>query len=149
NPTDAAISGPGGDLFLRDKSSPSGSETNLTGSLTNGMGDVTHPEVSFDGTKVVFAMRRPPIDTNWGIWEYDNATKAINRIACDAAVQGDDTEPAYLPDGRIVFISNRQEKTKTQMQAKGTALGLTPTSYTYVDEYDREQTTVLHVMNSD
>src|SRR5262245_670261 len=74
NPTDAAISGPGGDLFLRDRSSPSGSETNLTGALTNGMGDVTHPEVSFDGTKVVFAMRRP-IDNNWGIWEYDNATK--------------------------------------------------------------------------
>ncbi|HEX9496808.1 MAG TPA: hypothetical protein VF926_00085, partial [Mycobacterium sp.] len=116
---------------------------------TNGQGDVNHPTVSFDGTKIVFAMRGPN-DANWSIWEYDTVTKAApRRIACDAAFQGDDTEPAYLPDGRIVFVSNRQETTKRQMQAQGIAQGLQPTSYTYVDEYDREQTTVLHVMNSD
>src|SRR5260221_6336729 len=148
NPTDAVVTGQGGDLYLRDKSSPSGSETNLTGSYTNGQGDVNHPTVSFDGTKIVFAMRGPT-DANWSIWEYDTVGKAMRRITCDAAFPGDDTEPAYLPDGRIVFISNRQETTKRQMQAQGVAQGLSPTSYTYVDEYDREQTTVLHVMNSD
>jgi Hydrazine synthase alpha subunit middle domain/WD40-like Beta Propeller Repeat len=148
NPTDAVVTGQGGDLFMRDKSSPSGTETNLTASFTNGQGDVAHPEVSFDGTKVVFAMHRPS-DANWGIWEYDTASKSMRPIVCDATVQGDDTEPAYLPDGRIVFISNRQETTKRQMQAAGTAQGLSPASYTYVDEYDREQTAVLHVMNSD
>ncbi|HET7764801.1 MAG TPA: hypothetical protein VFK92_06895 [Burkholderiales bacterium] len=142
NPTDAVTTGQGGDLFIRDKSSPSGTETNITAALTNGQGDVTHPDVSFDGTKIVFAMRRPA-DSNWGIWEYDTATKTARRIACDAAFQGDDTEPSYLPDGRVVFISNRQETTKSQMQAAGR------TPYTYVDEYDREQTAVLHVMNSD
>src|SRR6267154_3685606 len=57
NPTDAVVTGQGGDLYLRDKSSPSGSETNLTGSYTNGQGDVNHPNVSFDGTKIVFALR--------------------------------------------------------------------------------------------
>jgi len=148
NPTDAVVTGQGGDLYLRDKSSPSASETNLTGSYTNGQGDVNHPTVSFDGTKIVFAMRGPT-DANWSIWEYDTVGKAMRRIACDAAFAGDDTEPAYLPDGRIVFVSNRQETTKRQMQAQGIAQGLQPTSYTYVDEYDREQTTVLHVMNSD
>jgi len=148
NPTDAVVTGQGGDLYLRDKSSPSGTETNLTGSYTNGKGDVNHANVSFDGTKIVFAMRGPA-DANWSIWEYDTAGKAMRRITCDAAFAGDDTEPAYLPDGRIVFVSNRQETTKRQMQAQGTAQGLSPTSYTYVDEYDREQTTVLHVMNSD
>jgi hydrazine synthase alpha subunit-like protein/WD40 repeat protein len=143
NPTDAVTTGTGGDLYIRDKSSPSGTETNITASLTNGQGDVNHPDVSFDGTKIVFAMRRPA-DGNWGIWEYDTVTKAVpRRIACDAAAAGDDTEPAYLPDGRIVFISNRQETTKSQMQAAGR------TPYTYVDEYDREQTAVLHVMESD
>jgi hypothetical protein len=142
NPTDAVVTGQGGDLFIRDKSSPSGTETNITGSLTNGNGDVAHPNVSFDGTKIIFAMRRP-IDANWGIWEYDTATGTPRLIACDATAQGDDTEPAYLPDGRIVFISNRQETTKSQMQASG------KTPYTYVDEYEREQTAVLHVMNSD
>jgi len=143
NPTDAVTTGDGGDLFIRDKSSPSGTDTNITGSLTNGKGDVAHPEVSFDGTKIVFAMRTSA-GSNWGIWEYDTVNKTPPRpIACDAAATGDDTEPAYLPDGRIVFISNRQETTKTQMQAAG------KTPYTYVDEYDREQTAVLHVMNSD
>jgi len=142
NPTDAVVTGQGGDLFIRDKSSPSGAESNITGSLTNGNGDVAHPNVSFDGTKIVFAMRRP-IDSSWSIWEYDTVSKTPRRIACDATAQGDDTEPAYLPDGRIVFISNRQETTKAQMQASG------KTPYTYVDEYDREQTAVLHVMNSD
>ena len=142
NPTDAVTNAPGGDLFIRDKSSPSGTDTNITGSLTNGQGDVAHPEVSFDGTKIVFAMRRPS-DSSWGIWEYDTTSKTPRQIACDASASGDDTEPAYLPDGRIVFISNRQEKTKAQMQAAG------KTPYTYVDEYDREQTAVLHVMNSD
>lgn len=142
NPTDAVVTGQGGDLYLRDKSSPSGTETNLTGSLTGGQGDVAHPNVSFDGTKIVFAMRRPT-DANWSIWEYNNVGKSMRRIACDVSVTGDDTEPAYLPDGRIVFISNRQETTKSQMQAQGR------TPYTYVDEYDREQTAVLHVMESD
>src|SRR5882762_8693782 len=149
NPTDAVVTSQGGDLYMRDKSSPSAAETNITGSYTMGQGDVNHPNVSFDGTKIVFAMRGPN-DANWSIWEYDNVTKAApRRIACDAAFQGDDTEPAYLPDGRIVFTSNRQETTKSKMQAQGIAQGLQPTSYTYVDEYDREQTTVLHVMNSD
>jgi len=148
NPTDAVTTGRGGDLYLREKSSPSAAETNLTGSYTQGQGDVTHPDVSFDGKKIVFAMRGPN-DANWGIWEYDTVGKTMQRIACDAAVQGDDTEPAYLPDGRIVFISNRQETTKRQMQEQGIAQGLQPASYTYVDEYEREQTTVLHVMNSD
>lgn len=148
NPTDAVVTGQGGDLYLRDKSSPSGTEINLTGAYTNGQGDVAHPNVSFDGKKIVFAMRRPT-DASWSIWEYDSASQSMRRIACDAAAQGDDTEPAYLPDGRIVFISNRQETTKRLMQTQGTAQGLQPTSYTYVDEYDREQTAVLHVMNSD
>jgi hypothetical protein len=148
NPTDAVVTGQGGDLYLRDKSSPSGTETNLTGSYTQGQGDVNHPNVSFDGTKIVFSMHGPA-DAHWSVWEYDTATKSMRRIACDAAVSGDDTEPAYLPDGRIVFISNRQETTKGQMQAQGSAQGLQPASYTYVDEYEREQTAVLHVMNSD
>jgi len=148
NPTDAVVTGQGGDLYLRDKSSPSGTEINLTGSYTQGQGDVAHPDVSFDGARIVFAMKGPS-DARWGIWEYDTASQAVQRIACDAAVQGDDTEPAYLPDGRIVFISNRQETTRQQMQVQGTALGLQPPSYTYVDEYERERTAVLHVMDSD
>jgi hypothetical protein len=157
NPTDSIMTGSGGDLYMRDKSSPSGTETNVTGALTQGVGDVSDPEVSFDGTKILFAMRcggqsaqtcRDPDstganDTRWRVWEYDTVAKQSHRILCDAAAPGDDVDPAYLPDGRIVFVSNRQEGTKKVMQAQG----ITP--YTYVDEYEREQVTALHVMNSD
>src|SRR5258706_16098914 len=49
NPTHAVVTGQGGDLYLRDKSSPSGSENNLTRSHTNGQGHVNPPPVSFYG----------------------------------------------------------------------------------------------------
>jgi Hydrazine synthase alpha subunit middle domain/WD40-like Beta Propeller Repeat len=142
NPTDAVVTGQGGDLYIREKSSPSAPETNVTGSYTQGQGDVSDPEVSYDGTKLLFSMRGPN-DARWSIWEYDIARTQLSAIPCDAAVQGDDVDPAYLPDGRIVFASNRQEGTRRQMAAQG----ITP--YTYVDEYEREATTALHVMDGD
>jgi len=142
NPTDAVVTGQGGDLYIREKSSPSAPENNVTGSYTQGQGDVSDPEVSYDGTKLLFAMRGPN-DARWSVWEYEISRTQLRRISCDAAVQGDDVDPAYLPDGRIVFVSNRQEGTRRQMLAQGIA------PYTYVDEYEREATTALHVMNSD
>jgi len=142
NPTDAVVTGQGGDLYIREKSSPNAPETNVTGSYTQGQGDVSDPEVSFDGTRLLFAMRGPQ-DARWSVWEYDISPGQLRRISCDAAAQGDDVDPAYLPDGRIVFVSNRQEGTRRQMAAQG----ITP--YTYVDEYEREATTALHVMNAD
>lgn len=143
NPTDSIMTGAGGDLYVRDRSSPSGAEVNVTAGLTEGQGDVSDPEVSYDGTRILFAMRRPG-EPRWSIWEYDAVRRTPPRqIVCDAAAQGDDVDPAYLPDGRIVFVSNRQEGTQRQMQAQG----ITP--YTYVDEYERERVTALHVMDSD
>jgi hypothetical protein len=142
NPTDSVMFSAGGDLYLREKSSPSAPEINATSTYTRGRGDVSDPEVSYDGTKILFAMRGPG-DNNWGIWEYVMANKQLRRLACDAASTGDDVDPAYLPDGRVVFASNRQEGTRRMMQAQG----ITP--YTYVDEYEREAVTALHVMDAD
>ena len=142
NPTDSVMFSAGGDLFLREKSSPSASEINVTSAYTLGLGDVSDPEVSYDGAKILFAMRGPS-DSNWGIWEYVIASRELTRLACDAASSGDDVDPAYLPDGRIVFASSRQEGTRRIMQAQG----ITP--YTYVDEYEREAVTALHVMDAD
>jgi len=72
-------------------------------------------------------------DTNWRIWEYSIAQKTFARIRCTAASgttpPGDDVDPAYLPDGRIVFVSNRQVKSQ---QVNG---------FAYLDEYERERTT--------
>jgi hypothetical protein len=146
NPTDAIMFAPGGDLYIRDKSSPSGTERNVTSVCTQGQGDVSDPEVSYDGKKLLFSMRvpaspecNPTGDTTWNIWEYDLAANELRRVVDIQTPQtaGDDVDPAYLPDGRIVFASNRQEKS---VQANG---------FKYLDEYERERTTALHVMNAD
>ncbi len=138
NPTDSVTFHAGGDLYVRDISSPSAPEKNITAAYTQGRGDVSDPEVSYDGKKILFSMKGPQ-DTTWNIWEYDRDANTLRRIVEDDAVanQGDDVDPAYLPDGRVVFASNRQQKT---VQTVG---------YRYVDEYDRETSTVLHVMNAD
>lgn len=146
NPTDAITFTPGGDLYIREKSSPSAAEINITRSRTQGRGDVSDPEVSYDGSKLLFSMRQNA-DVNWGIWEYDISRRTLTPIPCTVASgttpPGDDVDPAYLPDGRIVFVSNRQEKSRQLMAQQG----LTP--FAYLDEYERERTTTLHVMNGD
>jgi hypothetical protein len=161
NPTDSITNnGTGGDLYIRDKSSPSATETNVTGAYTNGHGDVSDPEVSYDGTKLLFAMRcetgastnclNPDgtgNDTNWRVWEYDLRQKTFTRIRCDASAPGDDVDPAYLPDGRIVFVSNRQEASRRHLEEEHPGDSNFP--YAYLDEYERETTTALHVMNAD
>ena len=82
NPTNGGPSAPGGDLMIRDKSSASAQEHNVTAQFTQGRGDVQSPEVSYDGKKIVFAMKCPADNTSkigtvaactgsWDIWEYD------------------------------------------------------------------------------
>ena len=84
NPTDGMPSAPGGDLMVREKSSPSAPEHNVTARFTQGVGDVSDPEASYDGKKLVFAMKCPTTNTattgnpavpactgRWNIWEYD------------------------------------------------------------------------------
>jgi hypothetical protein len=80
NPTDGAPFAAGGDLIIREKSSPSAPEHNLTTAYTRGVGDVSDPEVSYDGKKIVFAMNCPTGNNTaigsavctgrWNIWEY-------------------------------------------------------------------------------
>jgi Hydrazine synthase alpha subunit middle domain len=154
NPTDGAPTAPGGDLLIREKSSPSAPEHNVTARFTEGRGDVSDPEVSYDGKKIAFAMRCPTSNTatiggvpactgRWNIWEYDMTTGGFTggtfkRIT--SSTEHDDVDPAYLPAGRgFVFSSNRQTTSRTQ------ALGR---SYFAVDEYERERVLNLHTMDA-
>jgi hypothetical protein len=57
NPTNGAPTAPGGDLMIREKSSPSAPEHNITAQFTMGKGDAATPEVSWDGKKILFSMR--------------------------------------------------------------------------------------------
>ena len=155
NPTNGGPSAPGGDLMIRDKSSASAQEHNITAQFTQGRGDVQNPEVSYDGKKIVFAMKCPSDNTSkigtvaactgsWNIWEYDMTVGGLTggtfrRIT---ATGGDDVEPTYLPAGRgYVFTSNRQTKSSVNQ-----ALGR---SYKARDEYERETVFNLHTMDAD
>ena len=144
NPTDGANFAPGGNLMMKDLSSPSAPLVNLTEAYTQGAGDVSDPEVSFDGERVLFSMRGPGNPT-WNLFELDLPSRTLRRIIADDALAntGDDVDPAYLPDGRIVFSSNRQEKTRRMLADRG----IEP--YAYRDEYERERVIALHVMGND
>lgn len=158
NPTNGAPSAPGGDLMLREKSSPSAPEYNLTARFTMGLGDASDPEVSYDGKKIVFAMTCPASNTatlddgttkactgRWNIWEYDMTgtqgftSGKFRRLT--NSTQDDDVDPAYLPGGRgFVFASNRQSLMKTTVGGQ---------TFFAVDEYERERVLNLHTMDND
>jgi hypothetical protein len=146
------ISRPGSDLVVRDRASPSADEVNVTAEITLGEGEVRDVEPSFDGTKLVFAMREPMIEgadeadqPTWNIWEYEVTSHVLRRvIASDiVAEEGHDFAPAYLPDGRIVFSSTRQRQSRAILLDEGKP------QYAAQDEDRREPAFVLHVMNAD
>ena len=156
NPTDGTGFAEGGDLMLREKSSPSAPEHNLTTLITQGKGDASDPEVSYDGKKVIFSLRCPTSNTSlvngqpactgrWNIWEYDMTTGGLTAGTfrrLTSSTDDDDVDPAYLPGNRgFVFASNRQAKSHLSQ-----ALGR---SYYALDEYERERTLNIHSMDVD
>ena len=64
NPTNGAPTAPGGDLMIREKSSASAVEHNITAQFTQGKGDASGPDVSYDGKKLIFSMRCPTTNTS-------------------------------------------------------------------------------------
>mgnify|MGYP001240486136 FL=1 len=156
NPTDGTNAAPGGDLMIREKSSPSAPEHNITARFTLGRGDVSDPEVSYDGKRIVFSMTcpvandvkigdQPACTGRWNLWEYDMGaggytSGTFRRLT--ASTTDDDVDPAYLPAGRgFVFSSNRQTRSKLD-QGLGRA-------YYALDEYERERVLNLHTMDAD
>jgi len=144
---------PGGDLYYRDLASPSASTRNITGVVTGGMGDVKDVEVSYDGTKLLFSLRLDDIpnvmrdqQNKWDLYEYDIPGDTLTRLTTpNTSLLGDDVAPHYLPDGRIIFSSNRQVKFRQIMidESKGTG------PFYALDENRNEHAMMLHVMNGD
>lgn len=141
---DSKINIIGSDLYLRELPSPNAKEINITQVLTNGQGMVADPDVSFDGNRVVFALQctaesseRCNTDTTWNIWIYDHEQGTLNRAINDFEVanQGDDLDPAFLPDGKIVFSSTRQKTTSQN------------TGFQYATEDQRTTASVLHTLD--
>jgi hypothetical protein len=112
---------PGADLIYRDLAAPDAREINVTERVTGGMGDVRDVEVSYDGSRLLFALHLPEIEgaapedqPTWNLWEYAIASDTLSRVIESdiIAEDGQDIAPHYLPDGRIVFSSNRQRASK-------------------------------------
>ncbi len=144
----------GTDLFVRDRASPTAAERNVTRRFTGGTGDVSGVEISSDGTKVLFAMRGPVDEglalddedqPKWNIWEYELAADRLRRLIVSdlTAQQGHDLSPHYLPDGRIIFVSTRQQTAKAVLINDGKP------QYDARDEDRQEPAVVLHVMSDD
>jgi HEAT repeat protein len=112
---------PGRNLYALVPARPDGKLTRLTHLKT---GSVFKPEPSYDGRKVLFAMRRDGED--W-FHQYEvNVDGTELRQLTDGPFN--DFAGAYLPDGRIVFCSDRTG---------------------YLEEYHEERTETLFTMNGD
>lgn len=160
---DPAAFNAGADLFIRDHASSQANERNITqiithdlgeeGTSTESFGDVKDVEASYDGSRLLFAMRKPEIpdadpedQPTWNIWEYHIPSQRLKRIIeLDAfAEEGQDVAPYYLPDGRIIFSSSRQHRSKEVLTDEGK-----PAYTARVDSEDDVQAMMLHVMESD
>jgi Tol biopolymer transport system component len=72
------IGGESSDLFMLTPISPNGQLKNLTAEFTSGAGAVADPEISYDGTKVIFSMRKSRGD-NFDIYELNLIGKPNSR----------------------------------------------------------------------
>lgn len=155
---------PGAALFIKKRAAVSSEEINITDRVflasdsdtqdptdfASLQYDVKDLEVSYDGTRLLFAMRAPEIENadddeqpTWNIWEYDLPSDTLRRIIASdiVAEAGEDISPVYLPDGRIVFSSTRQRTNQAILIDEGKA------QYSGLEESLRVPASVLHVMN--
>ncbi len=147
---------PGARLVLRDRASPSSAERVIsdrafaTTAVPNPQYDVRDVEPSYDGTQLVFSMRAPEIPDSdvqptWDLWLYDVPTDTLRRVISSDLVEdaGDDIDPHFLPDGRIVFSSNRQRRTRAVLLDEGRP------QYSALNDAGADEAIVLHVMDAD
>lgn len=133
--------GGGGIYILENPSAPRAEwkiRTVIDESSTNtlGAGVYTHPEISWDGDKILFCYKGTPTDST-SIYEININGDGLRRIT-DPSCTLDlyhgsnhgqhDIAPSYLPDDRIVFVTTRIG-------------GLVPCA--------NEGVSILHVMNAD
>lgn len=71
--------------------------TNFTGA------SISDPAVSFDGTHILFSMRQSG-GSHHNIWEIAADGTGLRQVTTGG---GDDFDPLYLPDGRVLFTSTR------------------------------------------
>lgn len=70
-------------------------------------GLVRDPELSFDGRKILFSMRKSK-DSYYHLYEINTDGSGLKQLTDTEGVS--DIDPLYLPDGGIVFSSTREPK---------------------------------------
>lgn len=70
-------------------------------------GIVRDPDVSFDGKRVLFSMRRNH-DDDYHLYEIAADGDGLRQLTFGSGIS--DVDPIYLPDGRILFSSTREPK---------------------------------------
>lgn len=68
-------------------------------------GTIRDPDVSWDGKRVVFSMRKSLTEDDFHLYVYDLETRETKPITFGLGVA--DIEPCWLPNDEIVFISTR------------------------------------------
>lgn len=149
---------PGAELILKDRAVAGAPERNLLAPMAATAGtdvtayDVRDLSVDFDGRRLVFSMRGPFVPNatlarqpSWNIWIYNLDTGVLRRVISSDVIAeaGQDRQPHFLPDGRIVFTSTRQRQSKAVLLDEGRP------QFSALDEDRREPAFVLHVMNDD
>jgi len=155
---------PGGDLYIKSRANLGAAEINITGDITNGMGDVKDLDVSSDGKLLVFSLLTEDPDPNddsddpkWDIYIYNRETNIVSRVIPKLSDQditarlGDDIAPYFLPNNnRIVFSSNRQKQSRAVLGSEPAPSGqASKPPFSSQDEDNREKALVLHTMSID
>ena len=79
----------------------------LTTILEVPQGVARDPEISFDGRRVLFSMRRD-IEDDYHLYEMNVDGSGLRQLTSGSRLS--DVQPIYMPDGRIVFASTREPK---------------------------------------
>lgn len=152
---DVTLFNPGAELWLKQGSGVNASQTNITATAFGDGGDaydVKHVSVSADATQLLFAMRAPDdpdLDEDeqakWDIWRYDLNAKQLARVIPSniVAQEGHDLFPQFLPDGRILFVSTRQNQNKAILLDEGKP------QYQAMSDNLMHKAATLHVMDAD
>ena len=73
--------------------------------LDDPKGVIRDPDVSHDGRRVVFAWKKSDREDDYHLYEMDIDSGKLKQLTSGLGVA--DYEPAYLPDGDIIFTSSR------------------------------------------
>jgi hypothetical protein len=145
---------PGAAIYVKERATALTTPVNITDAAfdAGAQYDVKDLSVSPDGKKLLFAMHAPLLEDvddedqpKWHIWEYNLATKLLRPLITSEIVaeQGHDLSPRYLPDGRILFSSTRQIRSKAILLDEGKP------QFSALEEGGDEAAFVLHTMKDD